>query len=264
MSVPARITVLGRGAAALSLAQGFLHSGAKVVHLETGTQQHGTTALSPALDEAMGQADLVVVQDFGRLRSSIAEGVVPLLREGAVFADLTAGTPAAKKNLAESCAEGVFVDVAALNEHALPIEPLRLVVAGPGAGRFTEMLAGMNVNVEYVSDVPGDAASRGLLSDLLAKGLAGVVVDCLWAAERMGLQDWGYREILDWFDTASAETVAGHVSRTAYQVKRQELELLNVAQMLRDSEYDSPMIAALQFNYGRILHGTRVPFSRKP
>jgi len=42
------------------------------------------------------------------------------------------------------------------------------------------------------------------------------------------------------------------------------MELLEIAQMLQGSNYDSPMVSALYFNNGRILHGTRVPFGKKP
>lgn len=264
MSDQAIIVVLGSGPAASSLGRGLGALGGDVVCIDTATAKAGTASAEPGFDEAITRADLVIAQGAGPLTVTVAERAASLLRADGVFADLSPGTPAAKCKLSALFTAGSYADVAVLNEEPEPNEKLRMDASGPGARKLIELLAALDVDTGYVSDTPGDAAGRGLLRDLLAKGMAGVLVDCLWAAQSMGQQDWAYREILDGFESASAETAKRLISGTAQQVKRREMELLEIAQMLRDSNYDSPMISALQFNYGRILHGTRVPFGRKP
>jgi hypothetical protein len=238
--------------------------GGDVVFVDTITPKGGSGSVATGFDDAVAHADMVIAQSTGPLSVSAAERTASLLRAEAIFADLSPGTPAAKMRHAALFPPDSYADVTVVNGQAGPNEKLRMSVSGTAAPKFIELLASLDIDVEYVSDIPGDAAGRGLLRDLLANGLAGVIVDCLWAAQSMGQQEWAYREILDEFESASAETAKRLLSGTAQQVKRREMELLEIAQMLRDSNYDSPMISALQFNYGRILHGTRVPFGRKP
>lgn len=264
MSDRANIVVLGSGPAASSLGQEIHALGGDVVFIDTITPKAGSDSVAPGFDHAIAHADMVIAQSSGPLSVSAAERAASRLGAEGVFADLSPGTPAAKTKRAALFPPGSYVDVTVLNEQAGSNEKLRMDVSGTAALKFIELLASLDVDVEYVSDIPGDAAGRGLLRDLLVNGLAGVIVDCLWAAQSMGQQDWAYREILDGFESASAETAKRLISGTAQQVKHREMELLEIAQMLRDSNYDSPMISALQFNYGRILHGTRVPFGRKP
>lgn len=253
---------MGSGPAASSLGRGLGALGGDVLFMDTATPKGGSTSAVP--DRSVAHADLVIAQSSGPLSVSAAERAASLLRAEGVFADLSPGTPAAKTKLSALFTAGSYADVRVVNRETGPIEKLRMDVSGTAARKLIDLFAALDVDIEYVSDTPGDAASRGLLRDLLTNGMAGVIVDCLWAAQSMGQQDWAYREILDGFESASAETAKRLISGTAQQVKRREMELLEIAQMLRDSDYDSPMISALQFNYGRILHGTRVPFGRKP
>lgn len=138
-----------------------------------------------------------------------------------------------------------------------------MMAAGTGAKKFIELVTPLNLNVEYVSEVPGEAAARKLLRSILAKGFAGVIVDCLWAAESMGLEEWAYNEILEEFDTINADTAKRYIEGTAVHFKRRQIEMLDVVEMLAESGYESTMLAPIQFNYGRIMHGKKIPFADK-
>ena len=80
----------------------------------------------------------------------------------------------------------------------------------------------------------------------------------------MGLEDWAYEEILREFDSSSSATAKRYLSGTAQHVKRRQIEMLDVVEMLNESGYESTMIAPIEFNYGRILHGKKIPFSKQP
>ncbi len=101
-------------------------------------------------------------------------------------------------------------------------------VAGTGAHRFIELLEPFGMNLEYVSQVPGEAAARKLLRSILAKGMAGVLIDCLWATESMGLQDWAFEEIQREFDSSSSATSKRYLSGTAQHLKRRQIEMMDV------------------------------------
>ena len=118
------------------------------------------------------------------------------------------------------------------------------------------------MNLEYVSDVPGEAAARKLLRSILAKGMAAVLIDTLWAAESMGLQQWAYEEILREFDSSSPETAKRYLTGTAQHVKRRQIEMMDVTELLNEVGYQSTMVDGVALTYSRILHSKKIPYSR--
>ena len=263
-AAPIRIAVIGHGEAGSLIAGGLLAAGALVIGFDAVTPRSPTTPLAETLEQAVAHADLVLSLNSSTVAARIAEQVAPLLAPGALFADLNTGTPALKRKLAALFDDGSFADVAIMKPVPGLAEKVPMGVAGTGAARVIELLAPFGLNLEYVSDVPGEAAARKLLRSILAKGMAGVLIDCLWAAESMGLQDWAYAEILNEFETSNAETAKRYLTGTAQHVKRRQIEMMDVVEMLDESGYESTMIAPIEFNYGRILHGKKIPFSKPP
>jgi hypothetical protein len=78
----------------------------------------------------------------------------------------------------------------------------------------------------------------------------------------MGLQDWAYEEILREFESSSAETAKRYISGTAQHVKRRQIEMMDVNEMLAEVGYQSTMVDGVALTYSRILHSKKIPFSR--
>lgn len=259
MTAHPKIAIIGQSETGSQIADGLTRAGASLVRFDPASK-------SPAgsLEEAVTDADVVLALGSSAGPSRIAQRVVPLLREDALYADLNTGTPATKRQLAALFPDGSFVDVTIVQQDPASAEGLVMDVAGTGARRLTELLEPFGLTLRYVSEVPGEATARNLIRSMLAKGMAGVVIDCLWAAESMGLHTWAYQEILDEFDSSSAATVRRYLSDTAQHVKRRQIEMMDIVEMLNESGYESTMIAPIEFNYGRILHGKKIPFSKRP
>jgi 3-hydroxyisobutyrate dehydrogenase-like beta-hydroxyacid dehydrogenase len=259
MTVYPRIAIIGQNETGSRSADVLTRAGASVIRIDPASK-------SPAgsLEEAVSGADVVLALGSSGGPSRIAERVIPLLGEDALYADLNAGTPATKRHLAALFPDGSFVDVAVVQQDSVPTEELVMDVAGTGAGRLIELFEPFGFTLRYVSEVPGEATARQLIRSLLAKGVAGAVIDCLWAAESMGLQSWAYQEILEEFEASSAETARQYLSGTAQHVKRRQIEMMDVVSMLNETGYESTMLPGIEFNYGRILHGKKIPFSKRP
>lgn len=263
MTAHLRVVFVGHSEAGSRIADELIKAGASVIGFDPGTKRTSTTPLAGSLEEAVTGADLVLSLGSSP-PSRIAEQVAPLLKEDALYADLHTGTPSMKKELATLFPDGSFVDVAVVQQDPGAAEGVVMDAAGTGARRLMELLEPSGLALGYVSEVPGEATARGLFRSLLAKGMAGVIIDCLWAAESMGLQNWAYQEILQEFDSSSAETARQYLSDTAQHVKRRQIEMMDVVAMLTEAEYESTMIGSIEFNYGRILHGKKIPFSKRP
>lgn len=262
MSEAIRVAVIGLGEAGYLIAGGLVRAGLDVVGFDSAEIQNPPVPIVGEVEDAVAGADLVISINSSTVSVSVAQQIAPLLNPGAIYADLNTGTPALKRKLAGFFPDGSFADVAIMKPVPGLAEKVPMAVSGTGAQGFVTLLGPFGMNLEYVSDIAGEAAARKLLRSILAKGMAGVLIDCLWAAESMGLQDWAYQEILNEFDSSSSETAKRYLSGTAQHVKRRQIEMMDVVEMLNDTGYDSTMIAAIELNYSRILHGKKIPFSK--
>jgi 3-hydroxyisobutyrate dehydrogenase-like beta-hydroxyacid dehydrogenase len=262
MSEAIRIGVIGLGEAGSLIAGGLQAAGAQVTGFDPASPADPPVPVAEDVAGAVTGAGLVISINSSTVSRKVAEQVAPLLEPGAIYADLNTGTPALKRSIAALFPAGVFADVAIMKPVPGLAEKVPMAAAGPGARRFVEMLEPFGLDLEYVSEVPGEAAARKLLRSILAKGMAGVLIDCLWAAESMGLQDWAYEEIQREFDSSSAETAKRYLTGTAKHLKRRQIEMMDVTEMLGEVGYQSTMVDGVALTYSRILHGKKIPFSK--
>jgi len=262
MSQAIRIAVIGLGEAGSLIASGLAVAGAQVVGFDPANPANPPVPVAKSVGDVVAGADVVISINSSTVAEKVAEQVAPLLDPGAVYADLNTGTPALKRSLAAAFADGVFADVAIMKPVPGLAEKVPMGVAGPGARRFIGLLEPFGMDLEYVSEVPGEAAARKLLRSILAKGMAAVLIDCLWAAESMGLTEWAYEEILREFDSSSAETAKRYLTGTAQHVKRRQIEMMDVSEMLNDAAYQSTMVDGVALTYSRILHSKKIPYSK--
>lgn len=213
--------------------------------------------MAESIAEAVTDADVVFTINSATVALRVAEQAAPHLKAGAMYGDLNVTTPELKAKLETAVPAGDFVDVAVVGLD----DKLSLAVAGPAAARLVEALAELDVSVQHLSDRSGDAVARTLTRSILDKCLAGVVVDFMWAAEAMGLKDWGYDELLREFDALSADTAKRYLTETTIaHAKRHEIEMLDIVEMLNHADYQSIFVPPTQLIYNRTYHSIKVPF----
>lgn len=264
MSEAMRVAVIGLGEAGRLIAGGLHAAGLDTVGFDPALPATPLLPVAESAAEAVAGADLVISINSSAVAVKVAKQILPLLEPGAIYADFNTGTPALKRKLAALFPSGTFADVAIMKPVPGLAEKVPMGVAGSGARRFIELLEPFELNLEYVSEVPGDAAARKLLRSILAKGMASVLIDCLWAAESMSQQDWAYEEILREFDSSSADTAKRYLSGTAQHLKRRQIEMMDVTDMLGEVGYQSTIVDGVALTYSRILHGKKIPFSKAP
>lgn len=261
MSKTMRVAVIGQGEAGSLIAGGLQEAGLEVVGFDPVVPAHPTVPMTASVEDAVDGADIVLSLNSSTVAFRIAQQVAPLLKGGAIYADLNTGTPALKKKLAALFADGAFADVAIMSPVPGLSAKVPMGVAGTAARRFVDLLEPFGLNLEFVSDVAGEAAARKLIRSVLAKGIAAVTIDYLWAAESLGLQDWAYDEVQREFDAMSAETAKRYLTGTVKHVKRRQIEMIDVNEMLNESGYLSTIVPAIELTYNRVIHSVKVPFS---
>lgn len=257
------IAVIGHGEAGSRWAASLANCGLNVVGFDPVTPKKPTVPIASSLEEAVSGADIVFSINSATVAVRIAEHVVPSLSSDAIYVDLNTATPALKEKLAAIIPPHQFVDGAIMEPVPGATSELPTLVSGLAAQRLVDLLAPINVALEFVSQVAGQAAARNLTRSILAKCVAGVVVDFMWAAEAMGLSDWAYDELLKSFDSMSAETAKEYLAGTVANVKRREIEMLDIVEMLDHVDYHSIFVPPTQLIYNRVYHSIKVPFGTR-
>lgn len=255
-----KVTILGLGEAGSLIAAGLVKQGVSVVAYDPAKIKNPVVELFSSAAEAVSGADVVLSLNSSTVSIRVAESVAGVLGD-ALYCDLNTGTPALKQRLASIVGESRFVDVAVMKPVPGLAEKVPLAVAGGGASRFVSLFSDLDMNITYVSDVAGEAAARKLVRSILAKGIAAVTIDALWAAEAMGLKDWALEEFSAEYDSMSAKTLHRYLDGTQQHAKRRSVEIADVTEMLSDAGYDSTMIRGVEITLSRVIHGKRIPFA---
>jgi 3-hydroxyisobutyrate dehydrogenase-like beta-hydroxyacid dehydrogenase len=258
-----RIAVIGPGDAGSLLARDLTTAGAEVIGFDLSPLPESSTPVAETMDEAVAGADIVLSFNSSSAALRAADRVSGILGTGAIFADLNTATPALKRKLAEKFAPDAFVDVAIMSPLSATDEQSVLAVAGPAAQTFIDRLAPLGLTLELVSAVVGQAAARNLTRSMLSKVLAGAVIDYMWAAEAMGLEDWAHDEMLRAFDAMTRNTATGYLEETVKNAKRREIEMLDIVEMLEEAGYHSLFVPPTQLVYNKVYHSIKVPHANQ-
>ncbi|MEN9989515.1 MAG: hypothetical protein RL508_494 [Actinomycetota bacterium] len=261
MSEKLRIAVIGLGEAGSLIAAGLQKQGAEVIGYDTAKIKYPPVPIAASAVEAVQDADVVFSINSATVSIRVAQQLEPHLKADALYCDLNTGTPSLKKRLAQIAPEGSFVDVAVMMPVAELAEKTPMAVAGPGAKLFMDLLGDFDLNLDYVSDVAGDAANRELLRSMLTKGMAAVATDYLWAAKAMGLEDWAIEELKNEFDASSATTALRYLSDMQQHAKRRQVEIANLNEVLGDANYQSTMVHGIEATLTLVVHSKKVPFA---
>jgi len=173
----------------------------------------------------------------------------------AIYADFSTAPSSLKIELANKAASRriAFVDVALLA--VVPGNGLRTqaLAAGSGADRFVNALAALGMPIESLGIKAGEAATRKLLRSVFMKGLAGVMIEALEAAERADLSEWLWDNVSSEIAMADESLLYRLVSGTQPHAKRRLHEMEASAQLLQDLGVDPVMTEGTVKNLRRVM-----------
>jgi len=236
MSEPLVIAVLGLGEAGSLIARDLVAAGADVRGYDPkGIAVAGVRSRAGEA-EAVADADLVLSVNSSHDAMTALVNALPALRAGTLWADLNTAAPATKVALAATAGErGVeVVDVALMSP--VPGKGLRtpMLVSGPAADRYADLLGPLGAQVAVQPGEVGEAISRKLLRSVFYKGLAAAVVEALAGAEAAGCADWLRENISAELAGFDARTIDRLVEGTHTHARRRADEMAAATEQLAD------------------------------
>lgn len=251
----ARIAIFGLGEAGSLIARDLASAGADVhafdpagVSTPGGVHRHATAS------EAVVNASLIMaVTSAADAQIAIAQAW-DRLRRGALYADLSTAPASLKQDLNDSATmRGLaFADVALM----APVPGSGLatpaLASGSGAHRYAELVNGFGGAVEVVSEKAGDAATRKLLRSVFVKGLTGVLIETLRAADAAGEGTWLRDHLAGVVASADGALLDRLLSGTPAHAKRRAEEMEHAATLLRQLGVEPSITEVI----ARMLHDT--------
>ena len=255
---PVAIAVLGLGEAGSLIARDLTRAGHTVRGWDPDL--HGDLSeipLAPTFAAAVEGADIILSVNWAAVALDVAREALPLLRRGAIYADLNTGGPSLKQQLAAVIAPSgaAFVDVAMMS----PVPPVGIRVpmflAGDGAPALAAFLEPLGTPLEIVGSEPGEAAARKLTRSVFFKGMSGAICEALDAARAAGVEDWLRSDIVKTFVNADATLLDRIVVGTYKHAKRRAHEMRDATALLDELGVPATITRATAESLERIVAG---------
>lgn len=185
--------------------------------------------------ELCARADLVIAITPGRAALAALRSVRPYLNARHIYADASTASVKAMEQAGRLLAgRAGFVDAAIMG--TVPLNGIKVVVMASGshAARFRALMAPYGMNIRVVGDQPGAASAMKLIRSVFMKGLAGLLLESLEAAQRRGVLDAVAADIAGSIDERPfAQIIKRFVCGTAVHAGRRVHEMDDALELLR-------------------------------
>ena len=165
----------------------------------------------------------------------------PFLTPEHVYADLNSVSPALQQQIgAVIAATGArFVEVAVMAPVAPYGHRVPMLLGGPAAQAFTEMLAPFGMRLEVLAGEIGAAAAVKMCRSIVVKGLEALMCECVLGASRYGADEKVFETLNESFPGLDWKKLADYmVGRVVVHGERRAREMEEVADTLRSIGVD--------------------------
>ena len=211
-------------------------------------QTAGVTLCS-APHAVLENSEVVIVAVPGGKALETAKQLKSWLRNGLVYADVSASAPETKRKIWGEIEEtGVlFVDGAMLGSLPLYQQRVPTLVSGNGSDQFIEKMSPFGMDLEKVSDTPGEATAIKFVRSIFMKGLPALLVEMLEAASTMKVDHLVLKSIAATMNACPfEETLNRLVTGSAFHAERRAHEMESVVEMLESLQIQPTMSRAAQ------------------
>ncbi|MEV0502165.1 DUF1932 domain-containing protein [Streptomyces spectabilis] len=216
------------------------------------------------LADAVRDAEQVLLLTPASLSVRLATQARPALAPGTCWADLTAASPAAMTEAAETFADVpvLFADVAILGTVPLTGARTAAVASGPGGPAVARVLRGLGAPVELLTSPAGAAAARKLLRSVLMKPLALVICEAVEAARAAGCEEWMREQITGQLGAEGPAMIDRFLTGTPQHAERRSAEMRATVGYLDSLGVPSEMSSASEQALQRLIRTRQaVPLS---
>ncbi|SAI70435.1 Prephenate dehydrogenase [Bordetella ansorpii] len=224
--------------------------------MQARAREHGA-ALHGASGAWLADADLVVSAVFGHAALAVARDALPHLRKDAAYADFTTASAADMRTASQEAARlnVPFTDVAIMGAIILLGARTPLLCAGVGAQAVAGFAQSCGAPAQAIDGEAGDAVRLKLLRSIMTKGMESLAVECLVAAESMGLRPALYDVLSDMDKTPLTTFADSFVRSHVLHAPRRLAEVREAREQLIDAGLQPLVLDGVERLFARTAQG---------
>ncbi len=254
-----KIGFIGFGEAAFNIAKGLKKEGIahiiaydKYIDIEPYSKLIKTRAseagvsLKNTLNQLTDDANIIFCAVSANMVIPIAREVQPFLKSNHIYVDINASSPGSKKQASEiiSDSKALFVDAAVMASIPVFGHKVPILLSGPGAEQFMEIMKKYNMDLSYYGDKVGTASAIKMFRSIFMKGIAVLLLETVVASHKYGVEEDVWSSILETLTNSSEKRINGWITRTVINSERREHEMEEVLSLLQELETDNTMTLA--------------------
>ncbi|HTJ99084.1 MAG TPA: NAD(P)-binding domain-containing protein [Bordetella sp.] len=260
-----KIALLGCGEVGHCYAQAWRTAGHEIAavcelrqdaDMQARVRGHGAV-LHAAPGPWLADADVVVSAVYGHAALALAAQVLPHMRGDALYADFTTASAPDMRAAADLAANhGVaFADVAIMGAVVLLGERTPLLCAGTGADAAVAFTQGSGAPARAIAGQAGDAVRLKLLRSIMTKGMESLAVECMVAAESMGLRSALYEVLADVDRTPLTHFMESFVRSHVLHATRRRAEVQEAREQLVEAGLQPLVLDGVERLFARTAQG---------
>jgi 3-hydroxyisobutyrate dehydrogenase len=250
-----KCAVIGLGEAGSRYAAALAHHGHDVAGVDPSDKPTppGVRRVG-SVEQAVADADLVLVTTGAAASPGIAEAAAPRLRPQACYADFTSSAPAVMEQLAQIVedAGASFADVAILGPVTWHGAQTPLIVSGSGGKAVDELMTAVGAKVEVLDALAGAAMAHKLLRSVFMKGLAAIISEAVEASRAAGYEPWARNQIAAQLAGDGHAVIDRLLTGTEFHAERRRLEMKDTAAYLDSLGVPPVMTRATEASLQRV------------
>lgn len=209
--------------------------------------QKSGVAKANSAQEVFAAADVVIVAVPGAKALETAQNLIPYVKKDTLYIDVSASSPVTKKGIWELLKDtgASFVDGAMLGSLPLYKQKVPTLISGNGCDLCLKLMTPFGMDLEKVSEVPGDATAIKFIRSIFMKGLPALLVEVLEAASLMKVDQLVLKSLAGTMNACSfEETLNRLVTGSAIHAERRAHEVKDVITMLESIDVEPTMTKA--------------------
>jgi 3-hydroxyisobutyrate dehydrogenase-like beta-hydroxyacid dehydrogenase len=245
---------VGFGEAGFHIARGLKAAGLERIvafdidpdRVRQNAEQTGTPLL-PSSAELAASARIIFSTVTCAGAREAASQTAPFLKPHHIYADLNSVSPSLKQDIERIIAArgAQFVEVAVMS----PVPPhghrAPMLLGGPAASSFAELMRPFGMRLDIVSERVGTAAATKMFRSIIVKGLEALMLECVLAAAPFGADERVFSSLGESFPGIDWQRLAHYmVGRVVVHGERRAREMEEVAETLQSLGIEPIMASA--------------------
>lgn len=243
-----RLGMIGFGEVGFEMAKGYKAAGLDGIIAYDVMQEHpiygqlvkervetsGVTMVSSP-EQVLQTADIVIVAVPGSKALETAKGISRYLQKDTLYVDVSASAPMVKQSIWEEIkGHGVlFVDAAMLGPLSVYQHKVPTLISGNGSDVLLQLMSPYDMDLEKVSDTPGEATAIKLVRSIFMKGLPALMIEVLEAASIMKVDHLVLKSLAETMNASLFEhTMNRLVTGSSVHAERRVHEMESTIEML--------------------------------